>query len=104
LFRILDQAHYIFTKDISHLMVYGRHGQSAARGPHAARETFFVALEIKGAQNFCKITPKNAIFEENFYFLSQKMTFLKNIFGASWDFHKSAEKFSKNFAPLYPLE
>jgi hypothetical protein len=30
------------------------------------------------------------------------MTFLKNIFGTSWDFHKSAEKISKNFAPLYP--
>jgi hypothetical protein len=29
---------------------------------------------------------------------------LKNIFGVSWDFHKSAEKFSKFFAPLYPLE
>jgi hypothetical protein len=32
------------------------------------------------------------------------MTFLKNVFGTSWDFHKSAEKFSKNFEPLYPLE
>jgi hypothetical protein len=29
---------------------------------------------------------------------------LKNVFGTSWDFHKSAEKFSKNFEPLYPLE
>ncbi len=32
------------------------------------------------------------------------MTFLKNVFGTFWDFHKSAEKFSKNFEPLYPLE
>ena len=28
-------------------MVYGRHGQSAARGPHAALQTFFAALELK---------------------------------------------------------
>ncbi len=79
---------------------------------------FFAALEFKGAQNFCKIIPKkchfwrkfwlfkpkNAIFEENFDFLSQKMTFLKNIFGVSWDFHKSAEKFSKIFVSLNPQE
>jgi hypothetical protein len=32
------------------------------------------------------------------------MTFEKNIFGTSCDFHKSAEKFSKIFEPLYPLE
>ena len=32
-------------------------------------------------------------------FLFQKMTFLKNIFGTSCDFHKSAEKFSKNEYP-----
>jgi hypothetical protein len=25
--------------------LYNRHGQSAARGPHAALQTFFVALE-----------------------------------------------------------
>jgi hypothetical protein len=31
------------------------------------------------------------------------MTFLKNIFGTSGAFHKSAEKFSKKIAPLYPL-
>jgi hypothetical protein len=30
------------------------------------------------------------------------MTFLKNVFGTSWDFHKSAGKFSKNFEPLSP--
>jgi hypothetical protein len=51
-----------------------------------------------------KLTTKIAIFEENFDYLSQKITFLKNIFGASRDFQKSAEKFYKNFAPLYPLE
>jgi hypothetical protein len=27
------------------------------------------------------------------------MTFLKKIFGTSWDFHKSAEKISKNLPP-----
>jgi hypothetical protein len=77
-------------------MTYSSHGQSGAC------RTFFAALELKGAQIFFKLTPKNNIFEENFDFLSQKMTFLKNIFGTSWDFHKSAEKFSKHFAPLYP--
>jgi hypothetical protein len=61
-------------------------------------------LFLRPLNFFVKLTPKNAIFEENFDYLSQKITFLKNIFGASRDFHKSAEKFCKNFAPLYPLE
>jgi hypothetical protein len=30
------------------------------------------------------------------------MTILKNIFGTSWDFHKSAEKFSEFFATSTP--
>ena len=29
-------------------MLYNRGGQSAARGPHAALQTFFAALEFKG--------------------------------------------------------
>jgi hypothetical protein len=53
---------------------------------------------------FVKGTPSNAILDENFDFLGQKMTFVKNIFGASCDFHKSAEKFSKILEPLYPVE
>jgi hypothetical protein len=65
---------------------------------------FLRPLSLRGLKIFVKLTPKNAIFEENFDFLSQKMTFLKNIFGVSWGFHKSTEKFSKNFDPLYPLE
>jgi hypothetical protein len=65
---------------------------------------FLWPLSLRGLKIFVKLTPKNAIFEENFDFLIQKVTFLKNIFGVSWDFHKSAEKFSKFFAPLHPLE
>jgi hypothetical protein len=49
---------------------------------------------------FVQGTPSNAILDENFDFLGQKMTFV----GASCDFHKSAEKFSKVLEPLYPLE
>jgi hypothetical protein len=44
--------------------------------------------------------PQNAILEEHFEFLSQKMTFLKDIFGNSCDFHKFAQKFAKNVEPL----
>ncbi len=65
---------------------------------------FLRPLSLKGLKIFVKLYPKNAIFEENFDFLSQKMTFLKNIFGVSWDFHKSAEKFSKIFVSLNPQE
>jgi hypothetical protein len=73
-----------------------------ARRPHAARQTFFAALEFSlGLKIFVKCTRKNAIFEENVDFLSHKMTFLKKIYGTSCDFH-IAEKFSKNFEPLYP--
>ncbi len=43
-------------------------------------------------------------FLKQFLTFSQKFPFLKNIFGTSCDFHKFAEKFSKNFEPLYPLD
>jgi hypothetical protein len=61
-------------------------------------------LSSGGLIIFVKGTPSNAILDENFDFLGQKMTFVKNIFGASCDFHKSAEKFSKILEPLYPVE
>jgi hypothetical protein len=67
-------------------MLYNRHGQSAACGPHAARQTFFAALELRGGSIFFgKCTPLNAIFEVNVEFLSQKMTFLKKNFGTFYD-------------------
>jgi hypothetical protein len=34
-----------------------------------------------------KFWEKNGILEENFDFFDQKMTFFKNIFGTSRDFH-----------------
>jgi hypothetical protein len=53
---------------------------------------------------FGKGTPLNAILGKNIEFSGPKITFVKNIFGTSCDFHKSAEKFSKILEPLYPLE
>ena len=38
-------------------ILYNRHGQSAARGPHAARQIFFAALEFSmGLKIFAKCT------------------------------------------------
>jgi hypothetical protein len=42
------------TLPLPQFLFYTRHGQSAARGPHAARQTFFAALEFKGARNLVK--------------------------------------------------
>jgi hypothetical protein len=80
-------------------MVYTRHGQTVPCGPHAARQTFFAALEFRGVQIFCK----NAIFEKKFDFLSQNMTFLKNIFWNLLFFSQICKEISKkNLTPLPP--
>jgi hypothetical protein len=54
---------------------------------------FMWPLSLRGLKIFVKWTPKNAIFEEKFDFLTPKMKFLKSFCGTSWDFHKPAEKF-----------
>ncbi len=51
---------------------------------------FLRPLSLEGLKIFCKMHPQTAILEENFEFLSQKVTFLKDIFGNSCDFHKFA--------------
>ncbi len=62
---------------------------------------FLRPLSLKGLKIFVKLFPKNAIFEENFDFLSQKMTFLKNIFGVL-GFSQICREIFKNFCITQP--
>ncbi len=68
-----------FSSRLSHgfimvqIMLYNRHGQSAARGPHAALQTFFAALDFKYTITIIHN------YLRKFDFLSLNMTFLKDI-------------------------
>ncbi len=84
-------------------MLHIRHGQSAARGPHAARQTFFAALEIKGAQFFCKINPKKCHFWIIFWLFKPKNDIFKEHFWCLLGFSLICrEIFKKLCTPLPP--
>ncbi len=86
------------------LIVYNRHGQSAARRPHAARQTFFAALESKGAQILCKINPKKHHVWRKFWLFKPKKDIFEEHFWNLLGFSQICREHFKKFCPPLPLE
>ncbi len=83
----------------SQVTIYNSYGQRAARGPHAACQTFFAALESKGAQILCIINPPKCHFWRKFWLFKPKNDIFEEHFRNLLGFSQICRENFKIFCP-----